>query len=63
MSTATYNAHCWAEAHSPEEIREEIARCEKRYLKLYPWDGVENAQYTLDRIATLQKILLPVIEG
>lgn len=55
--SAAYHARCWAEARTPEEIRAEIARCEARYLKPYPWNGVENAQHTLDRISTLEALL------
>lgn len=57
FTTARYDAACWAENRTEDEIRSEVERCEARYLLPYAWDSVENATYTLERIDELTQIL------
>jgi len=55
---SVYHARCWANGKTNDEIQEEINRCDERYYKPYPWNGTENAQYTINRIETLKAILI-----
>ena len=57
MAYADYHARDWAGGRSNAEIEEEIKRLDDRYFKPYPWNGVENAQHTLDRAAALRAVL------
>jgi len=55
--TAAYHARCWATERTVGEIKEEIARCNARYFKPYPWNGAESAHYTLSRIEALEELI------
>lgn len=58
MSYADYHARDWATGRSAETIQEEIDRCEARYLKPYLWNSTENAQNTIERINSLNAVLV-----
>ena len=56
---AVYNAECWAEARTKEEIRDEIERVENKALTHhYKWNDAGCAERDWQRIDTLKAILL-----
>lgn len=59
-STAKYEAECWAEGKTKEEIVAEIAYLKSLWEIKHPNPFPKNAHFTYSRMETLQNILQSV---
>lgn len=58
MSATEYDARCFAECHTSEEIQDEIDRCSKN--RNYQWNEVGCAHFDSLRVQTLRAYLIDV---
>lgn len=57
LSTAKYEAECWATGKSNEELQEEINYLDSLWSMKHPNPFPKNAQHSYSRLYTLQEIL------
>lgn len=57
IKAAKYEAECWAEGKTKEQIQEEIKYLDSLWKIKHPNPFPKNAQHSYSRLVTLQEIL------